>query len=270
MSHPNEREEFYVWNGTLYPREGSVGFSPLSDGLLYGIGCFETMALADGVIRFEADHRKRFEGALEGLGLGPLSWGALVASVSLLAEKNKCGTGMARISVHADEGKCCSLVRVFPGGNFAGKESLRVGLSRFGHPGPSPLSRWKHNNYALNVLTYREGLTAGFDEVVLRRNGRYVEGAMSNLWVLIGKEMRTPPLEDGALGGVVRGRLLGLEIFEGVSFVADTVPEDRIKEADGVFLSNAGMLLKPVCQWDGRELMPARDLALSINARLRL
>lgn len=264
------REQFYVWNGQVVPADKGVWFHPLSDGLLYGLGCFETMALKGGRIRFVNDHRERFTKTIAAMGF-PLeeTWDDLRDSVHHLSERNDCPGGVARISLHAEGSGVSSLVRVFPGGLFQGKAELRVVTSGYPHPGSSLWSRWKHNNYALNIMAFREGRAAGYDEVLLARDGKALEGALSTLWMLKGRTLVTAPLEEGVLDGVVRGRLLRLQELNGISVVEGVFTVEDLSGADGLFLSNATMLLKPVSECDGLRVRADHNLCAALNAAIQ-
>lgn len=263
-------EPFFAWNGELRARSEGLSVDPLSDGWLYGLGCFETMALEGGKIRFERDHRTRLEKALAELGLGsPVSWEEAVAALARVAEANACREGVGRLSFHAAPGGTVWMARAFPGGRFAEEGPLDVGRSRFPHPGPSPLSRWKHNNYALNLLAFREALEAGRRETLLVRGDRCVEGALSTLWTVRGGECATPPLEDGALPGVVRGRLLEAGSAAGLDFRERSISLADLETAEAVFFSNAVMLVRPVVRIDGREYPARSETAAKINRFLR-
>ncbi len=269
MTRSAGKESYYVWNGEVRSAGERVAFDPVSDGLLYGLGCFETMALADGRIRFVREHRGRLGRALNGLNLNwNPPWEEFERAIGVLVRKNSCAGGVARVSLHVEGTGISWMVRVFPGGKFSGLEALRVGFSRFPHPGPSPLGAWKQNNYALNLLAYREGLSKGFDEVVLRRDGKLLEGALSTLWVLKGNELLTPPLEEGVLAGVVRGRMLALGRVGEISFREGTVTEKELAAADGVFFSNAAMLLKPVREVENIGFQVLREFCGEVNAAL--
>ena len=269
MSYPPAAEKFFSWNGEIQAVGNGVNFNPLSDGLLYGIGCFETMALRKGRIRFRDEHRRRLARAVKGMGFScEFSWERFEEAIAALVEKNSCPDGVARLSLHAEGAGVSWLMRVFPGGKFAGLKSLRVGFSRIPHPGASPLSRWKHNNYALNLLAYRQGLEDGYDEVVLCRGEDALEGALSTLWILLDGELRTPPLADGVLAGVVRERLLSLGRVRDISIREGRISRDDLRKAEGIFLSNAAMLLKPVSEWEGRERRAPVGICDEINRAL--
>ncbi|MFP4492998.1 MAG: aminotransferase class IV [Puniceicoccaceae bacterium] len=265
MSH-DRAQTHIAWNGRIRPA-GEVSVDARGDGWLYGLGCFETMGLAGGRVRFAEDHRKRLRGAAAALGLAwPAGWEAFMSAVAELVRLDSCADGVARLSFHAGPERVDWMARVSPAGLMAGDAPLSVGFSRFPHGGPSPLSRWKHNNYAANILAFREARSAGRDEDLLCRGGRVVEGCLSTLWAVRGGAILTPPLEEGALAGVVRARLLRAGTANGLPVREQALTRGEILSADSLYLSNAAMLVRPVGVLDG-ALRPAdADGAAALRA----
>ena len=231
---------------------------PLSDGWLYGWGCFETMGLVDGKIRFVDDHWERLGSAAEVLSLElPLKRKDLLRLAEELAEANGCRDGVARLSLHRGEDSGARvewLLRVFPGGMMVGSEPLRVVKSRFPHLGPSPLSEWKHNNYLHNLMAFREARSEGWDEAILCRENEVIEGCLSSLWVLVDGELLTPPLQSGALRGVVRERILRSKTINGNTVRECPLAWQNLFYARAVFLSNAAMILRPIGELGGHPI----------------
>ena len=259
-------ETYFAWNGEIRPA-GTVPVDARSDGFLYGLGCFETMGLAGGHIRFAEEHRERFRGAAAALGLVcPAEWNVFADAVAELANRNGCADGVARLSLHAGPDRVDWMARVFPAGLMAGTAPLSVGFSRFPHPGGSPLSRWKHNNYAANILAFREARAAGRDEDLLCRGDRVVEACLSNLWAVRNGEILTPPLSDGALAGVVRARLLRAGTANGMPIREQSLTRDEVTSADALFLSNAAMLVRAIGVLDGVSRAFESDGAAGLRA----
>ncbi len=259
-------ETHFVWNGEIRPA-GTVPVDARSDGFQYGLGCFETMGLADGRIRFAEDHCGRLRGATAALGLAwPAEWGVFADAVAELARRNGLTDGVARLSFHAGPDRVDWMARVFPAGVMAGTAPLSVGFSRFPHPGASPLSRWKHNNYAANILAFREARAAGRDEDLLCRGDRVIEGCLSNLWAVRDGAILTPPLEDGALAGVVRTRLLRAGTANGLPVREQSLTRGGIESAEALYLSNAAMLLRPIGVLDGMPRAGRADGTAGLRA----
>jgi branched-subunit amino acid aminotransferase/4-amino-4-deoxychorismate lyase len=263
-------EKFLVWNGTVR-RVEEIGINPRSEGWLYGIGCFETMAWDDGHLRFIEDHWERISTSAEQMGIPlPLGRGELETVVQRLAQENQCSRAMARLSLHANGKKTDWMVRLFPRGEN-GAKSLRVKLSPFPHPGHSPTSGWKHNNYLLNHLAYREAQSQGFDEAILCREGEVVEATRANIWIWHKGELLTPPLSSGALPGVVRKQILRVAPRFPFPVREANIRGETLKEAGALFVSNAGILFQPALScgeihYAETSTIPAKVLsALALN-----
>ena len=265
----NEAERFLVWNGSLQSTK-EISINPTSEGWLYGVGCFETMGLEDGVVRFFENHWHRLNSTASAMGLQiPFSPEQIEDKVSELAGKNQCTNGIARLSLHLNGENTDWMLRVFPS-KRASRGSLQVGLSEMVHPGASLLSRWKNNNYLLHHLAFRQAQEAGWDEALMCRGDEVVEGTRSNVWILREAELLTPPLSSGALPGVIRHRLLALKSIGDLSVREERLRLEDLEEADGLFFSNAGMILRAATNLGAWEF-PAhedrvRSLATAIGA----
>ena len=258
-------EEFVFWNGELSP-VGEVKVSPSAEGLLYGFGCFETMGLSNGRIRFLSDHWDRISRAAADMELEcPDLRERLLDQVSQLCKYNHCEEGIVRLSLHKNGRSTDVLLRVFARTPSADESSFEVDLSRFPHSGPSPLSGWKHNNYLLNALAYREAVEMGLRESILCRDGKLVEGSRSNVWVLREGVLWTPPVESGALPGVVRKRVLSSAAEMRVDVREGAILAEDLEDCDGLFFSNAGMLFKAATRCSVHEFSPHLELVNRVN-----
>jgi para-aminobenzoate synthetase/4-amino-4-deoxychorismate lyase len=76
-------------------------------------------------------------------------------------------------------------------------------------PGPDPLAVHKTTRRRRYDAGVRAAEAAGaFDTLFFNADGRLIEGGRSNVFVQIDGRWWTPPVEDGALPGVMRGVLL--------------------------------------------------------------
>ncbi len=115
----------------------------------------------------------------------------------------------------------------------------------------------KSGNYLNNVLALGEARRqSGAHEAILcAASGSIAEGASSNVFAVIGGQVRTPALAVGILAGVTRKMVLDLARDNGipcaeVSFLA---PDD-FRNADEAFLTSAVRNILPVTTIDGRKV----------------
>jgi len=103
--------------------------------------------------------------------------------------------------------------------------------------------------YLENLLAKRAARTAGFDEVIFADSaGNLLEGAGSNLFVVVAGKVCTPPAVD-LLPGVARGVVLELG---GTNAEERPLTPALVAAAEEVFVTNALMGVMPVSELNGR------------------
>jgi branched-chain amino acid aminotransferase len=125
----------------------------------------------------------------------------------------------------------------------------------------SPLSTVKSTSRLEQLLARLGAAEAGADEALVPNTAGRVAGASAaNVFVVVGRRLVTPSLEEGALPGVVRrvileelGRAAGLEALE------TAVAREELHQADEVFLTSALLGILPVSSLDGRSIGPDRS-----------
>jgi len=134
----------------------------------------------------------------------------------------------------------------------------------------SPLSRLKSLNYLDNILAAREAAAHGADEAIMLNNrGHAVCGARSNLFAVLDGVLATPPLADGALGGITRhlvleaARDLGLQVAERSLLPAD------LERADELFLTNSLLEIVSIGRLGNGEFS-GRSIAAKLRQHYRL
>ena len=113
----------------------------------------------------------------------------------------------------------------------------------------SPLARIKTLSYLDALLARQEAGRLGADDaVLLNSQGRVAEASASNLFFLLGDEIVTPPMSEGALPGIRRGLALErLEVTERPLMVEEAMA------ADDILLTNS-LTLRAAASLDGRPL----------------
>ncbi|MGO9986722.1 MAG: aminotransferase class IV [Rhodomicrobium sp.] len=246
-----------VWlNGTLC-ESAEARIDPSDRGFTLGDGLFETIAVKGGKVRRLEKHLQRLARGCEVLRLPPAP-GSLADAIA--AVLNACGLQDAAIRITYTRG---SGVRGLPIPETC-TPTLLVTAGPMPPPRPpvhcivatvtrrnehSPLSRIKSTCYLDNILAREEARqrNAG-DALLLNSAGNLAEATAANLFIVKDGEVLTPPLEDGALEGIMRAQI-----------VAQTSASERtlcvrdMMEADEVFLSNS-LGLQAVAALDGTEI----------------
>jgi branched-chain amino acid aminotransferase len=113
----------------------------------------------------------------------------------------------------------------------------------------------KVGNYLANLLALREAKARGGQEaLVVDPRGHVVEGASSNLFVVLGGRLVTPPESAGILVGITRAHVLAAARELGVPVEErELVPSD-VHGADEAFVTSSIREVLPVVAVDGRPV----------------
>jgi 4-amino-4-deoxychorismate lyase len=134
-------------------------------------------------------------------------------------------------------------------------QEFRLGLSAV-PLAPNPLlAGLKHLNRLEQVLAQRGAASAGVDEVLMCcGDGEVVSGSMSNLFLVQGGALLTPPLLQCGVAGVLRS--LVLELAPQLGFVVRVTPvsAQQLAEASALFVTNVRLGVQAVHWYEGRRL----------------
>jgi len=130
----------------------------------------------------------------------------------------------------------------------------------------SPLATIKCTSYCESILARRQARTMGFDEgLLLNTRGVLAEASMANIFAVSRGRLFTPRIEDGALPGTMRARLLRLAEKLGIETIVDAMNAEDLWNADEVFLTNAIMQVMPVAQVGERMIADAEPGVLTMQ-----
>lgn len=120
-----------------------------------------------------------------------------------------------------------------------------------------PDLRWarcsiKSLNLLPNLLAKQEANQAGAFEAILIKDGLVTEGTSSNVVLVKGGALLTPPLSDQLLAGVTRKAVLELAKSNGIVVEERTVREEELEQADELFLIGTTIEVLPVSTLNGK------------------
>jgi branched-chain amino acid aminotransferase len=228
-------------------------------GLTVGDGVFETLKVIGGRPFALRRHLQRLHRSATGLGLDvPLSDARLRAAVDDVLGAADLPSARLRITVTGG---------VSPPGSGRGTSGPTLVIA------VAPLDPWepdttavtapwprnersavaglKTTSYAENVVALAEARKVGATEAILPNLvGDLCEGTGTNVFVVLGGLLVTPPLLGGCLAGVTRALVLeGLPDAD-----EDNVPMAALAGAEEVLLTSSTRDVQPLRMLDGREL----------------
>lgn len=113
----------------------------------------------------------------------------------------------------------------------------------------------KTTSYAPSIVARREAHDRGCAEgIQLAIDGAVACGTMSNVFVVAGDALLTPPLETGCRDGVVRRAVLSLAAQAGLDANERPLSPSDLFRADEVFFTNSRIECLPVAAIDGRRI----------------
>jgi D-alanine transaminase len=242
-------------NGTMMPIEQAT-ISPMDRGFLFGDGVYEVMARVDGRIRAKSLHQARLQSSLDAIGLS-VSVDDVFADVDRLTEK--AGLLDAKIYIQVTRGAASARDHAFPSKI---SPTVFLTISEFAAVSQKPSIaivrpdiRWRRNSIKSvsllgNVLLMQEARDSGAHEAILHRDHLVTEASTSNVFVIRGQSLVTPPLSDLILPGITRHLVIEMASQIGLDVIEESIHVDSLSDADGVFVSSSTRGLMPIVELD--------------------
>ena len=230
--------------------------SPMDRGFLFGDGVYEVMARVDGRIRAKSLHQARLQSSLDAIGLS-VSVDDVFADVDQLTEK--AGLLDAKIYIQVTRGAAAARDHAFPSKI---SPTVFLTISEFAAVSQKPSIaivrpdiRWRRNSIKSvsllgNVLLMQEARDSGAHEAILHRDRLVTEASTSNVFVIRGQSLVTPPLSDLILPGITRHLVIEMASQIGLDVIEEPIYVDSLSDADGVFVSSSTRGLMPIVELD--------------------
>lgn len=253
---------------------GEARVPVLDRGFLYGDSVFEVYRTYDGVPFAERPHLERLARSAERLMIPmPLSLEALADEVHQTIAAAGAGDWYVRVVVTRGTGPLTydpttatsplrviivAPLRPYPESMY--REGAAVVTLEASRPTDDARAAGaKASNYLANLLAVHEAKERGAQEaIVVGRDGQLLEGASSNLFVVKGGVVRTPPPQPGILIGITRATVLATcERLDLTLHEAEIYPND-LYGADEAFITSSIREVMPVVRADDRTIGDGR------------
>jgi branched-chain amino acid aminotransferase len=260
--------QIYI-DGALYPREHAK-VSVFDHGLLYGDGIFEGIRFYNGRVFKLAEHFDRLWDSARCICLSiPITRQEMEAATLETIRQNGLQDGYIRLLVTRGVGnlglspeRCpkasiiiiADSIALYPVEKYTTGMVMVTCSTRRSSPGAlSPAI--KSLNYLNNIMAKIEANHAGADEgLMLNEEGYVVECTGDNIFIVKRGEVLTPPICDGALGGITRQI-----VFDICAELRQPARETRLTRsdiytADECFLTGTAAEVIPAIELDTRPI----------------
>lgn len=136
------------------------------------------------------------------------------------------------------------------------------------------LSTLKSNNRIINVLGSIYARENDYHNCfLLNENKQIVEALNGNVFIVNGRSLKTPPLTDGCLNGILRKQLIAIcEQHPEYSIEEASVSPFELQKADEIFITNVIVGIQPISKYRKKEFasLISKDLLAKLNVMARL
>ncbi len=272
-------------NGKILSEE-QAKLSVFNRGLAYGDALFETMKTLNGKILFWEDHYFRLMASMRILRMEiPMAFTPefLEAQILELLTYHSSDSNSFRIKfmVFRNEGGFYTPqtndITYFISVNSLDADlylldttEYKVELFKDFYVTPGLLSTLKTNNKVLNVLGSVYAKENQYDNcLLLNTNKSIVEALNGNLFLVKGNSIKTPPLEDGCLKGIMRKQVLEtLKKSPDLECVEASISPFELQKADELFVTNVIQGIQPITAF--RKKTFTTSVSQSILAKLNM
>lgn len=278
------------FNGALLDDEKTIA-SIENRGYKYGDALFETLKVVNSKILFFEDHYFRLMASMRILRMEiPMHFTMefLANEIMTLIAHNQLSASTVRVRLNVDRGNFGTYT---PLENSSIQYSIQaktlnepfykithtkytVDLYKDYLVAPNLLSTLKTNNKALQVIGSIYAKENDLDNcLVLNTNKTVIEALNGNLFLVKGQLIKTPPLNDGCLNGVMRKQIIDL-LNNNPNYDLEEVSISpfELQKADELFITNTIKGIIPISNYRKKEFKfdVAKAIVEKLNIKIRL
>ena len=259
-------------------------------GLKYGDALFETLRCINGTIFFWEDHYFRLMASMRILRMEiPMNFTLEFLEeevVKTIKENNiEKEAVRVRLTIFRNDGglynpktnKVSYLIETSKLESpfyLIDDQDYEVELFKDYYVNKDMLSNLKTTNKILNVVASVYAEENGYQNCLLINNDKnVVETINGNLFLVKGGVVKTPPLSDGCLNGIIRMKLMEvITSSEGIELLEESISPFELQKADELFTTNSIGGIVPISKYRKKEYenTVAKSLLGKLNAKARI
>ena len=259
-------------------------------GLNYGDGLFETLRVSAGKVLFWEDHYFRLMASMRILRMEiPMNFTQEYLEKLVLdtidSQEGNHKTFRAKILVWRKDGglytpssndinfaiTCSVIEQPF---YMLSENNCEVELFKDHYLTSGLLSTLKTNNKIINVLGSIYAKENDYQNcLLLNEKKMVVESLNGNLFLVKGETIKTPPLADGCLKGIMRKQILSMfDKMLDYDFVEASISPFELQKADELFTTNVVSGITSITKYRKKEYdnTVAKELLGKLNMKARL
>ena len=268
------------YNGELLAFE-DVKITPSNRAFNYGDSVFETVKVLNGKLVFWEEHYFRLMASMRMIRMRiPIEFTLEYLESEILktvAEQDSNTNLRVRLSIFRKDGgfykpnsNNIDFLIVAEEITYQTKENYRIDLYKDFYVNSGYLSTIKSTNKLINTLASIYADENELDNCILlnERKG-VVEVTNANIFLLKDNTIKTPPLSEGCLKGILRSKVMEM-ISKNENFTVEesAITPFEINKADEVFITNSIMGIQPVTHYRKKEFRT--DIAKKLQSSLKI
>ena len=248
-------------NGEYIPLQ-EARVSVLDRGFTFGDGVYEVMLVYKRKIFRLEEHMNRLDNSLAAIYMdNPLDRNAWCQVVNRLVENNPADNQSLYLQItrgvsardHAIH--LAQKPTVFAMSNPVPDRNFSSGITAI----TCEDIRWKLCNIKAitllpSILLRHRASLSGAVEAILLKNGEVTEGAASNVFIVTGNMIKTPPKDNNLLPGITRDLIIELLQKEGIEYEESAITEKELTCADEIWITSSTWEIVPVIKLDNKPV----------------
>jgi len=149
-------------------------------------------------------------------------------------------------------------------------KDYKVDLFKDYYISPNLISTLKSNNRIINVIGSIYAKENNFNNcLILNTDKNIVEALNANIFLVKDNIVKTPPLKDGCIKGIMRKQIIEIiKLMPNFILEETSIPSFELQKADELFLTNVILGIQPITHY--RKKIFANELSKNILAKLNL
>lgn len=253
------------FNGTISDQEQLLSIQ--NRGYAYGDALFETIKTSHGKLFFWEDHYFRLMASMRIMRMEiPMNFTMefLEEQIQKTLTANNLANVSARVKliVHRNEGglylpntndiSFLIAVKLIEDDFYTLQNNFyEVDLFKDYYVSPSLLSTLKTNNKVLHVVGSIYAKENNLNNcLILNTNKQVIEALNGNIFVVKGNLIKTPPISDGCLKGVMRKQVIDvLKNIPEYQLIEESISPFELQKADEIFITNVIVGIQPITKY---------------------